>query len=243
MNRRIWIPIFVLTAVLFGSCGFNININIEQGSGKVTTETRSISGFDKVVLSGIGDVDIVQGQRESLEIEAEDNVIPNIKTEVSDGTLKISFDRKSIIPTKSIKFHLVMRDIRGLETQGVSNIDVKSLETDQLNAGISGTGNINIQNLTAQHLIVNVSGAGSFTTDGQVTDQEVTLSGAGNYEGQDLKSEVATITITGIGRVTCWATDRLDVTISGTGGVDYYGNPEISQQISGLGRLKHAGNK
>lgn len=243
MNRRIWIPIFVLTAILFGACGFNININLEQGSGKVTTETRSVSGFDKVVLSGIGDLDIVQGQRESLEIEAEDNVIPNIKTEVSDGTLKISFDRKTIIPTKSIKFHLVMRDVRGLETQGVSNIDAKSLKTDQLNVGISGTGNINIRNLTAQHLIVHVSGAGSFTTDGQVTDQEVTLSGAGNYEGQDLKSETAGIAITGIGRVTCWATERLNVTISGTGGVDYYGNPEISQQISGLGSLKHAGNK
>ncbi len=243
MNKRMIFPIFVLMAFFFGACGVNIDLRIDQGSGKVITETREVRNFDRVVLNGIGDVTITQGDREGLEIEAEDNVIPHITTKVEDGTLQIGFDRKTIIPTKSIKFHLTMRTIRGMETKGVSNITSEKIDTDNLELGISGTGNIEIQDLTAESVSINVSGAGNLITQGQVNSQKVVLSGAGNYDGEDLNSKTAEITITGIGKVVVWATDTLNVTISGTGGVDYYGNPRVSQQISGLGRLNHKGGK
>jgi hypothetical protein len=243
MNKKILLPVFVLLALLFGACGFNVNIDFEQGSGKVVTEDRDVSNFDKVELSGIGDVTLVQGDKESLQIEAEDNIIPHIKTEVQNGTLQISFDRKTVIPTKPVKFKLTMRDIRGLESKGASNITSDKINTDQLEASISGTGNINLHHLTADTLSLNVSGAGNLNTDGQINNQKISMSGAGNYNGQDLQSKTADITITGLGRAVVWVTDTLNVTISGTGGVDYYGSPQVTQQISGLGKLNHMGNK
>jgi hypothetical protein len=91
--------------------------------------------------------------------------------------------------------------------------------------------------------VINVSGAGTLTADGDVVSQRITLSGAGNYEGEDLESQNADITISGLGRVVVWVTDRMDVTISGTGNVDYYGSPQITQRISGLGRINHEGDK
>lgn len=243
MNKKMFIPLFVLMAFFFGACGVNIDINIDQGSGKVITETRKVGNFDRVVLNGIGDVVVTQGDHEALEIEAEDNVLPNITTEVENGTLQIGFDRKTIIPTKSIKFRLTMRTIHSLETKGVSNIDSKKITTDQLELGISGTGNINLQELTAEKVSINVSGAGNLSAEGRVNNQKITLSGAGNYDGEDLESRDAEITITGLGKVVVWVTENLEVTISGTGGVDYYGSPQVNQQISGLGRLNHKGNK
>lgn len=243
MNKKMFIPLFVLMAFFFGACGVNIDINIDQGSGKVITETRKVGNFDRVVLNGIGDVVVTQGDHEALEIEAEDNVLPHITTKVESGTLQIGFDRKTIIPTKSIKFHLTMRAIHALETKGVSNIESKKINTDRLELGISGTGNIEIQELTAEEMTVNVSGAGNLSAAGRVSDQKITLSGAGNYDGEDLESRNAEVTITGLGKVVVWVTGNLDVTISGTGGVDYYGSPQVNQQISGLGRLNHKGNK
>jgi hypothetical protein len=243
MNKQILLPVFVLLALFFGACGLNVNISVDQGSGKVITQNREVSSFDRVVLNGIGDVTLVQGEREALQIEAEDNVIPHIKTEVQDGTLQITFDRKTIIPTKPVKFNLTMRTIHGLETKGASNLTTEKINTDRLELGISGTGNIDLHKLTADSMSINVSGAGNLTTNGQVNNQKITLSGAGNYNGEDLQSKTAEITITGLGRVVVWVSDTLNVTISGTGGVDYYGNPQVSQQISGLGKLNHAGNK
>jgi hypothetical protein len=243
MNKKIILPVFVVLALLFGACGVNFNIDIEQGSGNVVTENREVSNFDRVELNGIGDVTLVQGDKEALQIEAEDNVIPHIKTEVQNGTLLISFDRKTVIPTKPVKFNLTMRNIHGLNTKGASNIKSDRINTDRLELGISGTGNINLHKLAADTLSVIVSGAGNLTTEGQISNQKISMSGAGNYNGQDLKSKTADITITGLGRAVVWVTDTLDVTISGTGGVDYYGNPQVTQQISGLGNLNHAGNK
>lgn len=243
MNKQILLPIFILLALVFGACGFNVNINIDQGSGNVITDNREVSNFDRVVLSGIGDVTLMQGDRESLQIEAEDNIIPLIKTEVQNDTLNISFDRKTVIPTKPIKFNLTMRNIHGLETNGAVNLKSDTLNTDQLELRISGTGNIDLNKLTANSMAINVSGAGNLATSGQVDSQKINMSGAGNYNGQDLQSKTADINISGLGRVVVWVTETLDVTISGTGGVDYYGSPQVTQQISGLGNLKHMGNK
>ncbi len=246
MHRRIFIPIFILIAMLFGACNLsvdNVNLNVERGSGNVITQPRNVSNFDKVTLNGIGDVTVIQGSPEKLEIEAEDNILPYIQTTVENNTLMINFEKKAVIPTKPIKFRLTMPNIHSLETQGVSNITAPQIKTDQLKLGISGTGNIEIDDLIANSVTVNVGGAGNLTTNGQVDSQKVTLSGAGNYDGENLQSKSAIITITGLGRVVVWVTGTMDVTISGTGGVDYYGNPQISQQISGLGRINHKGNK
>jgi hypothetical protein len=243
MRRKIWLPIFVILAMMFGACSINVDLDLEQGSGNVVTETRPVSGFDKVLLNGIGDVTLVQGDVESLEIEAEDNVIEQISTEVKDNTLEIRFDKKTVIPTKSVKFRLTMPNIHSLETQGVSNIQSDQITTDHLQISISGTGNVDIDHLNAEQLTINISGAGNLTARGKVREEKVSLSGAGNFTGDDLETQTARITISGLGRVTAWVTEQLDVTISGTGGVEYYGTPQISQQISGLGNLRHLGNK
>lgn len=242
-NSKLLIPIFVILAMLVGACGVNVDLNIDRGSGNITTETRQVNDFDRVVLTGIGDLVLIQGDTESLEIEAEDNVIPRITSEVKNGTLEIGFDTRTVIPTKSVKFTLTMRDIRGLETKGVSNINANDITTDSMDLGISGTGNIHMRDLSTEQVTVNVSGAGSLTLDGKTREQKITLSGAGSYDGEDLESSTAEITITGLGTTTVWVTENLDVTISGTGGVDYYGNPQVSQQISGLGRLKDMGSR
>lgn len=243
MDKKVLIPLFLLMAFVFGACGVNVNIDWERGSGNVITDTRDVSGFDRVNLSGIGDMVLEQGDSEQLEIEAEDNVIDHITTEVRDGTLYIGFDEDHIIPTETIRFNLTMRDIHGLETSGVSNIQTEKINTDELEIDLSGTGNINIDDLSAERLDIGVSGAGNFTAEGKVDEQKIKLSGAGNYDGEDLESQNTEVTISGLGKVTVWATERLDVTISGTGNVDYYGNPEVTQQISGLGQLDQQGEK
>jgi hypothetical protein len=242
-NKLLFTITLLISALVVGACGINLNIDVEQGSGNVISEDRTVSSFDRLDLSGIGEVTLVQGDKEALTINAEDNVIKHITTEVRGGTLFIGFDRKTIIPSKPVKFTLTMRTIHGIETTGVSNLLADVIKTDQLDVGISGTGNIEIQSLTADHLSINVSGAGSLSAEGKVSSQKITLSGAGNFDGEDLESKAAEVTITGLGQVSLWVTDNLDVTISGTGGVDYFGSPQISQQISGLGKINHKGNK
>ena len=56
--------------------------NAVVGSGKVVSETREVSGFTSVSVSGSGQAQITVGDSDSLVIEAEDNILPLIETSV-----------------------------------------------------------------------------------------------------------------------------------------------------------------
>jgi len=85
MNRRILFSV-ALVVLLLGAC----ICPVTRGSGKITTQSRDVSGFDQVSLGGSGELTITQGDKDSLTIEAEDNVMRRIETEVKGDTLFIS---------------------------------------------------------------------------------------------------------------------------------------------------------
>ena len=59
----------------------------EPGSGHVVSTTREASDFDTVKVDYPAQVFISQGNTESVKIEAEDNLLPGLKTEVRNGQL------------------------------------------------------------------------------------------------------------------------------------------------------------
>jgi hypothetical protein len=222
-------------------------MSVVRGSGVVTTQSRSVSGFNALVLSGLGDITIVQGQSESLTIEAEDNIIPQINIEVSGGTLRIGFSRDKwqdvIIPTKPVKFNLTVKDLSSIESSGAGQIQADALKTSKLTVRLTGAGAIKLAKIEATSVTANLSGAGNIELAGSVTQQTTTLSGLGSYRAGDLGSDSAKITLSGAGSATIWARASLDVTISGAGSVNYYGSPSVSKTITGIGAVKGLGDK
>jgi hypothetical protein len=65
----------------------------------------------------------------------------------------------------------------------------------------------------------------------------LTLSGAGNLDGAQLKARQATVDSSGVGAAVVNASDRLDVTLSGVGNVEYIGSPQVQQNVSGIGKV------
>lgn len=204
----------------------------------MVSEERQVSGFKYVVLEGMGDMEIIVGDTESLTIEAEDNIISRIESYVSGDTLHIGFERFfSIIPTKGITYTLTVKDLNGIEVSGYGDVYILELTTDHLDVEVSGGGWIAIDNLNADELNVKLSGAGDFDISGAVKKQEISLSGAGSYKAEDLRSEFAEIDISGAGSAQLWVTDRLDVNLSGVGSLQYYGEADVNQNISGVGKV------
>jgi len=78
---------------------------------------------------------------------------------------------------------------------------------------------------------------------GQVSEQKVTIGGSGTYLSPDLRSETASVTVSGSGGATLWATDSLDARVSGSGTVRYYGDPKTSLTSTGSGTIKRVGGK
>ncbi len=218
------------------------------GSGRIVTESREVSGFTALTFESYGDLEITQGQTESLTIESDDDVLPQIRTRVSNGTLYIEAVPgqswlQRVRPTRGITYRLVVTDLERLNLSGAGNARITGLKTSGLHVTLSGAGNVRVDDLTAGEASFGLSGAGNFEANGQVERQTVRVSGLGSFKGEALESQQAEVNISGAGSATVWATETLDVTISGLGSVRYYGSPSVDRSISGGGSVQQLGEK
>jgi hypothetical protein len=234
--------VLILSLVLLSACNFTV----ANGSGKVISQNRQVSGFSQVSLSGIGQLIISQGSTESLTIDAEDNILPRITTTVTGDTLHIDFKndnfQTNVIPTKPIVFHLTVKNISGVQLSGAGSVDAANLTSDNLSVSSSGAGSMHLLSITAQSIHSEISGVGNIELSGKAASQTINISGSGSYNAPDLESQNASVNISGAGGATVWAKNSLNVTISGAGGVNYYDSPTITKTISGIGSVVSRGN-
>jgi len=195
-----------------------IGCSSTTGSGTLKTETRPVSNFSAIELSGSGNLVIEQTGTESLAIEAEDNILPLLTSDVSAGTLHLGEkDNNIVMETKPINYRLTVRDLRSLT--------------------VSGSGHVTASTLSAGKLNVTLSGSGGIILGGTADPQEIAISGSGQYDATGLASKVVTADISGSGHAVVKTSDMLDATISGSGSLTYIGNPTVTRHISGSGSV------
>jgi hypothetical protein len=198
--------------------GANANGHGDNSHGPVTKESRDVSGFDGVELRGVGNLFIEQTGRESLTVEGEKAVIPDLTTRVVDGRLIISPKSESAVHTTGpINFHLTVKDLNSLEVLGTANAEATGIETESLTVTISGAGNVMME--------------------GQADEQTVEISGTGTYLAENLQSREVDIVVAGAGSAVVNAREKLDAEISGVGSVEYVGDPRIQKTVSGAGQV------
>jgi len=240
-KKRLVLVLLLLVAILTATA---CNTRVIKGSGDLITETRQVSNFDSIALSGSGEVIITQGGSESLTIETDDNVMEHIKVEVENGTLKLGFKAGvNIISTSRLVFYVGVDDLTGLSISGSGDVETDRIETDHLDVAVSGSGDAQITELIAGEVKAEISGSGEISLAGEAAAQNVTISGAGKYLAGDLCSDSIKVSVSGSGDATVCATGTLDSNISGSGSVNYYGQPSINSSESGSGKLNNLGEK
>jgi len=218
----------------------------ERGSGNVITQTREVSNFHAIDVSYPAQVLVKQGNQESLQIDAEDNLLPGLQTQVRANTLEIFYktkDGKHVNPTQPVKITVVVKDLTNVDFTSAGDLTIDSLETNSLDTSLSGAGNLKLNEINAKELSIDLSGAGSLNASGTADNLKLNISGFGSFKGADLHSQDARVDISGAGSATVWADKNLDAQISGAGSVSYYGSPSVTKQISGVGGVNHLGNK
>jgi hypothetical protein len=230
------IAVIGILSLSAASCKWTIGL--VRGSGNIEKEERDVSGFDEVSFSGMGTLIITQGEEESLVVEADDNILPLIETNVFGGSLIIGYKwGYNVIPATNIKFYLSVDDLSKISLSGAGKIECSNLETDKLEVELSGAGDIDFD-IDADELVITSAGAGDLTLSGEVEKQSVDISGVGRYNAKELESEECDIKVSGAGSATLNVAGELDIDISGVGNVYYIGNPRVKQDISGLGKVE-----
>jgi hypothetical protein len=216
--------------------------NIATGTGTVIEESRDVSGFDRVVLATSGELTLTQDDNETLTIQADNNLLPLIVTEVRNGTLYIETKENTLIQSRSpIRYTLSAREVVGIETSGSGAIRAAALNGNALEVVVAGSGEVLIDELHADSIAVAVSGSGDASLTGTVSEQHVLVEGSGSYEAGDLATKRAAVEVSGSGDATVWVTEMLSLDVSGSGDVQYYGDPAVtlggsaSEDITRLG--------
>jgi hypothetical protein len=229
-------------ALGFGDFGFSGAV---PGSGMVKTETRTPADFTSLEVRYPSEITIRQGNSPALEIQAEDNLLPQISTEVRCGRLVIRSEEidwaARVKPSKPVKITLTVKDLNELIFSGAGTVNLESLKSDHLKVVLSGAGEIKLAKLDLKSLDGVLSGAGTIKADGRADNVDLIVSGLGSFEAPALQSLSASIRISGSGSATLRVKDELNATVSGAGTINYYGSPQITRQISGAGSVKSLG--
>jgi len=218
------------------------------GSGNVISETRPVQGISSVLVSYPSDVSITQGEVESLTIETDDNLMPQLSTQVVNGRLEIvnteSDFNKRVSPTEGVQINLTVKDLSSIIVSTAGSVNIKGLEVDSLDFTISGISSVTLEDVKLDSLKYVISGVGNTTADGEVGNLNLTMSGVGGFEGENLAVQSANAVLSGAGSATIWVIEELTARISGAGSLNYYGDPVIlSKNVSGVGSINHEGDK
>ncbi len=207
--------IFILLFIfIFSGCNSKPTI---KGDGITKTAERKVGYISSIEVNGNFIISISCGKNNSLKIEAEDNILPIIETQIDDEKLSI-FTKEEITALKDIKINITLHTLKEIDSDGNSKITVKDLHTDELDVSANNEAIIELE--------------------GKVKELNITIDDEAKVLAKSVIAKFATVSIYGEGIAEVNASRYLDASVKGKGIINYWGDPEeISIKASDGGEV------
>ena len=256
MKNLIIVAIAIISLTLT-SCQDSIT-----GEGMVVTENFDFNNFSELELKSFYDVVVTQGTDQKVEVKGQQNVIDKMILFVSNETFVMDMESGNYRNVE-LTVYITVPTLDKVTVDGSGDIEIKEMEsddleikmsgsgditaknnitiTDKITMDVSGSGDIQFDNLIAKDVTATMQGSGDLDVkDGSAEDLLVTANGSGDIEIYGLQSEDCTVTSKGSGDTQVRSTNTLEVNLTGSGDVKYKGNPTITVTDTGSGELINA---
>ncbi|PHR74107.1 MAG: DUF2807 domain-containing protein [Lutibacter sp.] len=233
--RKTKITILLLILITTTSCmfdGFGI-----QGNGNVVTEDRNISSdFTAIKVSQGIQVHLTQGSDVDLSVEADENIIDLLVTEIDGGVLKIYFDKNVNRATRNI--YLTATNINSIRTSSGAHVKGENtIETTSITLRASSGSGINLD-LIADNVSSDVSSGANMRLSGTTQTFDGDASSGSHIKATNLKSEISKVDVSSGASIDVYASKKITAHASSGGDIDYSGNPEtVSKSKSSGGSI------
>ncbi|MDX1616902.1 MAG: DUF2807 domain-containing protein [Candidatus Promineifilaceae bacterium] len=217
MNKQLLFLLTLLPILSFSGCVVIDDGADVRGSGNALSEERTVAAFTGVSVCCGMQLILTQEEVTRVEIEAEDNLLPHILSQVRGERLVVEFEEGRATdyrPTLPIRVRVSAPTIRTLALSGGSRLTATALTTTELVLELSGGSQGNLISLVAERLELELSG-GSELVGAAVETATVEIEGSG-------ASQLAFEELTG---------DRLTLELSGGGEMSVDGGRVAGQQI------------
>ncbi len=226
---------------LLPACDWFEKVKTIKGSGIKARQERPIKDVDELKVTGSGKVILKQGATESLVIEADDNILPHIISEVDDGELFIHPERNTNLRSKSgIVYYFTLKQIEEIKLSGAVELESSLIEAKKLEFELAGATKVKAR-IKTDIVEIEGSGASKLYLEGETNRQKAEISGSVHYDAGSLKSDSAEIEASGASRVTIAVRKQLEIEASGVAVVSYKGDPEVTIDSAGAASVQKVG--
>jgi hypothetical protein len=202
-----------------------------EGSGNVITKDITVKSFDELNASGVFNLQLSQGDKESVKIEADDNLMDLFIVENEGNTLKISMKKNSNFNSKKqMKVYVTFKNLKtmNLTMVGGTSSDEK-LKFDDLKLKNQSVGSVTL-NMTLQSLNLENESVGSVKLEGSADNAVVKNNSVGSINAGNFVVQKMEIDNTGVGSATVNAEKELKYSDSFLGKVSNKGNATVKKK-------------
>ncbi len=195
--KYIFLPILIFSSLGFASCSVDLNskspasnyLDRVEASSNTVTETRKVASFEGIDVSSAISVTVEDGNYNGqISVEAPDNIMNRITTEVKNGVLVMKINGTVNLKNSSIKIKFPHQKLRSFNLSGATNVTVlPTQKVEKMAVDLSGASNLKLD-VVSNSISVDNSGASSMKISGNVQDLNISVSGASSFVGKELKA-------------------------------------------------------
>ena len=219
--------------------GFALLASVLALSSKAQ-QSRNVGDFNGIKAGDTFTIIISQSEANTVQVDVDEKVLPQIKTEVKDGILSITAD-ENIKSEKPQIINIGVKSLNSLEITGAAEVKSSNkLTCDKLTIESSGAGKIYLD-IKANEVKTKITGAGNVALVGTSQILDVSLSGAGDLKASNMEAETVKVKVSGAGDAKVNVKQNLDADVSGAGSIIYKGNPiDRNINITGAGSVRES---
>jgi hypothetical protein len=196
-----------------------------EGSGNVITKDVAIQPFDQLEASGVFNVVLTQGSKESLKIEAEDNLQPLFEVKNEGSKLMVDMKKDSHFNSKKkMTVYITFKTLKSMDLKMVGNVSSQgNLNFGNLSLANKSVGSVDLA-LNAQKLDISNKSVGNLRLSGKAENAIIRSNSVGAIKASDLLVQT------------------MDIDNDGVGGAEVNAVKELKVRDSFLGKVKNSGS-
>jgi hypothetical protein len=204
-------------------------------------EERSVKNVRHVILRDIGRLIVHQGDTDSLLVESESEMLPNITTVMNGDTLELGMSRSwseriaNSFTLRHVNYHLTVKNFESVDLQGISNLEMVGITGKSLEIATRGHISVKLENINVRKLIGKFHWATNTLVSGEAVQQEILLTGSSKYRASNLLSQQGAFVISDTATADVNVEKKIMVETSGEGFMQYKGNPKVITKGKGGG--------
>ncbi|MEM8582995.1 MAG: head GIN domain-containing protein [Bacteroidota bacterium] len=212
-------------------------------SNNVITEDRDLQGFDEIKVCCSIAVDLHQSNSFGVEVEAPDNVLQYVRTEVVGDRLEIGMESNvNIRNNRRIRVRVSMPSLEAVGVSSSSTLEGHgTFQGGDLDIQCSSSGRMELD-FEGDDIDAVVNSSGTIKLAGSADRVDVNSSSSGSFNAYDLQSRRARINSSSSSSVKISVSEDLNAKASSSASVRYRGQPNNVNTDSSSGASIRGGN-